>query len=377
MAQNAELNAEMAKNLDAVTKAPRSLQPGFKASAARERSKLTRMSLKVTYREYSPLIPENTTHSSLLYTLGISATFDTGAHSMIRVTYNKSESLGSENNSILRVTIVVGATLIIEWLSVTLHLKHQRRPSIAATGSAILARGWLTTAIGTTVCAKKPAQDTKEEAASQVKVDAQRTGELERFFAEQSALQDETRAAFQKYDTDSSGAIDVEELYKLLDDIGAFDDVEESQRKGLCETVIKSNDTDKDGTISFSEFTQLFNSLLTEKGASEMNQYKVPNIFGQELTEEEANAVKACKPMLDRSVFADRLNESASKDYFDTIATRDKMVRCLNTYHCNDGLLRHLRSNDTCCYLPPPRLVWFPPVKTAPTCPSYTVPLDR
>ena len=62
-----------------------------------------------------------------------------------------------------------------------------------------------------------------------------------------------------------------------------------------------------------SEFTQLYNTLLNEKDATELNAYKVPNIFGQELTPEEANAVKACKPMLDRSVFANRANESASK----------------------------------------------------------------
>jgi Ca2+-binding EF-hand superfamily protein len=86
--------------------------------------------------------------------------------------------------------------------------------------------------------------------ASQAKVDAKRNEELERFFAEQSALQDETRA-FQKYDSDSSGSIDTEELYKLLGDLGAFEDVDESERKGLCEKVLMTNDTDKDGTISF------------------------------------------------------------------------------------------------------------------------------
>lgn len=54
---------------------------------------------------------------------------------------------------------------------------------------------------------------------------------------------------------------------------------------------------------------------------------QVPSIFGRALDEAESMVVKAMKPMLDNSIFADRRKEAAAKDYFDVASLRDKMFK--------------------------------------------------
>jgi Ca2+-binding EF-hand superfamily protein len=61
---------------------------------------------------------------------------------------------------------------------------------------------------------------------------------MDKFFAEQEALQDEARQAFRKYDADNSNSIDAEELRAVLADMSFFEGLDEAGQSdlvvGLC-----------------------------------------------------------------------------------------------------------------------------------------------
>eukprot|EP01116_Phalansterium_solitarium_P019110 TRINITY_DN5245_c0_g1_i1.p1 TRINITY_DN5245_c0_g1~~TRINITY_DN5245_c0_g1_i1.p1 ORF type:complete len:514 (+),score=162.79 TRINITY_DN5245_c0_g1_i1:184-1725(+) len=69
----------------------------------------------------------------------------------------------------------------------------------------------------------------------------------------------EALALFRKYDVDNSGAIDVEELRRLLNDMFAKNsDMSQEFRSNMLESFIQQYDRNKDGTISWQEFLILF-----------------------------------------------------------------------------------------------------------------------
>ena len=106
-----------------------------------------------------------------------------------------------------------------------------------------------------------------------------------------------------------------------------FEGLDETGQTKLVDDTLKEVDANNDKVLSFSEFTTCYNKLKAKTEEQEAASVKLPSIFGEELSASEQLRVKAMPKMLDRGVFAPRKKEAASKDYFDTVAVRDKMFK--------------------------------------------------
>eukprot|EP00747_Dinoflagellata_sp_TGD_P022867 gnl/TRDRNA2_/TRDRNA2_129379_c0_seq1.p1 gnl/TRDRNA2_/TRDRNA2_129379_c0~~gnl/TRDRNA2_/TRDRNA2_129379_c0_seq1.p1 ORF type:complete len:278 (-),score=53.04 gnl/TRDRNA2_/TRDRNA2_129379_c0_seq1:6-839(-) len=78
-----------------------------------------------------------------------------------------------------------------------------------------------------------------------------------------------TRSAFEKYDRDASGCLDVEELPQVLEDLGFEFDASETKMDKFLKKQFKRADRNKDGKITYHEFVDLQNNFIETKEATE------------------------------------------------------------------------------------------------------------
>mmetsp|Transcript_23877 Transcript_23877/g.77642 ORF Transcript_23877/g.77642 Transcript_23877/m.77642 type:complete len:583 (+) Transcript_23877:42-1790(+) len=169
----------------------------------------------------------------------------------------------------------------------------------------------------------------KGNEALKKKAEGLATKEIDALFSQQEALQEEARTCFDKYDADGSRTIDADELHKVLEDMQFFEGLEADEALSLTKQTLAEVDENGDNQLSFDEFVVCYNKLVTkqEEFAAAAAKYKVPPIFGADLSPEETERVKAMPGMLERSVFGPRKKEAASKDFFDTVGIRDKAFK--------------------------------------------------
>ncbi|CAK9308978.1 unnamed protein product [Citrullus colocynthis] len=84
------------------------------------------------------------------------------------------------------------------------------------------------------------------------------TEEVSKMFDERAACAAEIKEAFDVFDVNGDGFIDVEELQRVMCVLG-FKEGEEIQN---CERMIRKFDQNKDGRIDFQEFLQLMESVV-------------------------------------------------------------------------------------------------------------------
>lgn len=71
------------------------------------------------------------------------------------------------------------------------------------------------------------------------------------------------RTVFNKYDADNSGAIDMEELLCLLDDLGLVKKLTSNAKDFAAEMFVRYDSND-DGVLSFEEFKHLYNAAIDD-----------------------------------------------------------------------------------------------------------------
>lgn len=82
--------------------------------------------------------------------------------------------------------------------------------------------------------------------------------EVWKLFEERAACAAEVKEAFDVFDVNGDGFIDVEELQRVLCVLG----LKEGEGIGNCRRMIEKFDENKDGRIDFEEFVKLMESVV-------------------------------------------------------------------------------------------------------------------
>jgi hypothetical protein len=73
----------------------------------------------------------------------------------------------------------------------------------------------------------------------------------------------EMRGAFNRFDIDNSGTMDMDELLVLLDELGLLEKLRSDMEEFVCDMFVKY-DTNSDGVLSFEEFIGVHNACLDD-----------------------------------------------------------------------------------------------------------------
>jgi len=84
------------------------------------------------------------------------------------------------------------------------------------------------------------------------------------------AKDSEIKAAFQKFDKDNSGSLEIGELYDVLREIGL--EITKEHFDGYSQIMMDDFDTDKSGALDYDEFTRFYEQVLVNESGK--GQYK-------------------------------------------------------------------------------------------------------
>ena len=84
------------------------------------------------------------------------------------------------------------------------------------------------------------------------------------------AKDSEIKAAFQKFDKDNSGSLEIGELYDVLREIGL--EITKEPFDGYSQIMMDDFDTDKSGALDYDEFTRFYEQVLVNESGK--GQYK-------------------------------------------------------------------------------------------------------
>ena len=101
--------------------------------------------------------------------------------------------------------------------------------------------------------------DMSEEAAA-VKIQAMQRGKQARREHEELLR---VKAAFEKFDTDGSGSLEIAELYDVLKEVGVDIDTETFADYQLA--LMEDYDADNSGTLDFREFRKFYEQVLANE----------------------------------------------------------------------------------------------------------------
>ena len=84
------------------------------------------------------------------------------------------------------------------------------------------------------------------------------------------AKDSEIKAAFQKFDKDNSGSLEIGELYDVLREIGV--EITKEHFDGYSQIMMDDFDTDRSGALDYDEFTRFYEQVLVNESGK--GQYK-------------------------------------------------------------------------------------------------------